>query len=212
MAADPTLRDNPGNLLEAMIAAADQPGSGIDDGQVAGNVLTMLLAGEDTTANTLAWMIHLLWRHPAVLARAVAEVRHVTDISTDHSAGVSADVSADVSTVASADANAAWQDRIFSQGVRMGLDRILGQMVARGGLGAGQDPSRLADACLSLLVPSAWRYLVVERGWTAAAFTSSRHALVDALAGERLARQGAPPTPEAVIGQRQQLAVMARLA
>ena len=27
-------------------------------------VLTMLLAGEDTTANTLAWMIHLLQRHP----------------------------------------------------------------------------------------------------------------------------------------------------
>ena len=51
-----------------MIAAADEPGSGIDDAQVAGNVLTMLLAGEDTTANTLAWMIHLLWRHPAALA------------------------------------------------------------------------------------------------------------------------------------------------
>ena len=83
MAADPTLRENPGNLLEAMIAAADQPDSGIDDGQVAGNVLTMLLAGEDTTANTLAWMIHLLWRHPAVLARAVAEVRGVTDGSTE---------------------------------------------------------------------------------------------------------------------------------
>jgi cytochrome P450 len=35
----------------------------------------MLLAGEDTTANTIAWMIHLLWRHPQALARAVAEVR-----------------------------------------------------------------------------------------------------------------------------------------
>ena len=75
--ANPGLRERPGNLLEAMIAAADQPGSGMDDHQVAGNVLTMLLAGEDTTANTLAWMIHLLWRHPAALARAVAEVREV---------------------------------------------------------------------------------------------------------------------------------------
>jgi cytochrome P450 len=65
----------PPNLLEAMIVAADEPGSGIDDRQVAGNVLTMLLAGEDTTANTLAWMIHLLWRHPAHLARATEEVR-----------------------------------------------------------------------------------------------------------------------------------------
>ncbi len=72
--------------VEAMIAAADQPDSGIDDGQVASNALTMLLAGEDTTANTLAWMIHLLWRHPAMLNRAVAEVREVTDVSADANA------------------------------------------------------------------------------------------------------------------------------
>ncbi|MDM0026187.1 cytochrome P450 [Variovorax saccharolyticus] len=77
MAADPTLRTQPRNLLEAMIAAADEPGSGITDQQVAGNVLTMLLAGEDTTANTIAWMIDLLWRHPEALQRATAEVRGV---------------------------------------------------------------------------------------------------------------------------------------
>lgn len=77
MARQPGLRAQPENLLEAMIAAADQPDSGIDDSQVAGNVLTMLLAGEDTTANTLAWMIHLLWLNPGALAKAVAEVRTV---------------------------------------------------------------------------------------------------------------------------------------
>jgi cytochrome P450 len=75
--ADPALRSAPRNLLEAMLVAADEPGSGIDDVQVAGNVLTMLLAGEDTTANTLAWLIDLLWRHPESLARATAEVRRV---------------------------------------------------------------------------------------------------------------------------------------
>ena len=77
MQADPTLREHPRNLLEAMLVAADEPGSGMDDKQVAGNVLIMLLAGEDTTANTLAWMIHLLWRHPAALAKATAEVQRV---------------------------------------------------------------------------------------------------------------------------------------
>ncbi len=77
MAADPALAAHPHNLLEAMIAAADQPDSGIDDAQVMGNVLTMLLAGEDTTANTLAWMIHLLWQNPDALARATEEVRRV---------------------------------------------------------------------------------------------------------------------------------------
>ena len=72
---DPERAKNPSNLLEAMIVAADEPESGIDDAQVAGNVLTMLLAGEDTTANTIAWMIYLLSRHPAALARAAEEVR-----------------------------------------------------------------------------------------------------------------------------------------
>jgi cytochrome P450 len=76
--ADPALREHPRNLLEAMLVAAEQEGSGIDDAQVAGNVLGMLLAGEDTTANSIAWMIHLLWRHPAALARATDEVRRVT--------------------------------------------------------------------------------------------------------------------------------------
>jgi cytochrome P450 len=77
MAAKPALHQDPSNLLEAMIAAADQADSGMDDEQVAGNVLTMLLAGEDTTANTLAWMIHLLWQNPQALQAATSEVRRV---------------------------------------------------------------------------------------------------------------------------------------
>lgn len=75
MRADPTLRTHPRNLLEAMINAADQPDSGVNDADVAGNVLTMLLAGEDTTANTLAWMLYLLTRNPSALERAQTEVR-----------------------------------------------------------------------------------------------------------------------------------------
>ena len=77
MDADPRLRSEPTNLIEAMLAARDTAGSGLDDGDVAGNVLTMLLAGEDTTANTLAWMIYLLSRHPAALEKARGEVRGV---------------------------------------------------------------------------------------------------------------------------------------
>jgi len=77
MDAEPARRAEPTNLIEAMIAARDTEGSGVDDGDVAGNVLTMLLAGEDTTANTLAWMIYLLGRNPQALERAKAEVRGV---------------------------------------------------------------------------------------------------------------------------------------
>jgi cytochrome P450 len=74
LGADPLRRTRPPNLLEAMIVAAEGE-SGVTDREVAGNVLTMLLAGEDTTANTLAWMIYLLQRHPDTLRRAQAEVR-----------------------------------------------------------------------------------------------------------------------------------------
>ncbi|MDE2566239.1 MAG: cytochrome P450, partial [Burkholderiales bacterium] len=77
LAADPALREQPRNLIEAMIVARDNPASGLSDRDVAGNVLTMLLAGEDTTAHTLAWMLYLLSRHPAALARARDEVRAV---------------------------------------------------------------------------------------------------------------------------------------
>jgi cytochrome P450 len=73
--ADPRLRSRPTNLIEAMIGARDTEASGLDDADVAGSVLTMLLAGEDTTANTLAWMIYLLGRHPGALERARDEVR-----------------------------------------------------------------------------------------------------------------------------------------
>ncbi|HEY8025668.1 MAG TPA: cytochrome P450 [Burkholderiaceae bacterium] len=77
MAAEPSRRQKPHNLLEAMIAAADEGDSGVDDIAVAGNVSTMLLAGEDTTANTIAWLLYLLRRHPAMLAKAKGEVNHV---------------------------------------------------------------------------------------------------------------------------------------
>ena len=77
MDADPSLRARPANLIEAMIAARDIEGSGLHDADVAGNVLTMLLAGEDTTANTLAWMIYLLSRHPEAMRRARDDVHAV---------------------------------------------------------------------------------------------------------------------------------------
>jgi cytochrome P450 len=64
-------------MLEALLVAADQPGSGMSDDDVAGNVFTMLLAGEDTTATSLSWMLDLLWRHPQALRRARDEVDRV---------------------------------------------------------------------------------------------------------------------------------------
>jgi len=77
LAAQPALRDKPTNLIEAMVAARDRDGSEVTDEDVSGNVLTMLLAGEDTTANTMAWMIWLLHRNPQATQRVVEEVHGV---------------------------------------------------------------------------------------------------------------------------------------
>jgi cytochrome P450 len=74
---EPARREQPPNLLEAMIVASEEGRTGIGDDQVSANVLTMLLAGEDTTANTLAWLLHLLHRHPAAMARARDEALRV---------------------------------------------------------------------------------------------------------------------------------------
>ncbi|MBA2961499.1 MULTISPECIES: cytochrome P450 [Ramlibacter] len=74
LADQPQLRERPRNLIQALLAARDRPGSGVNDEDVSGNVFTMLLAGEDTTASTLAWMIWLLFRHPREAAVVRAEV------------------------------------------------------------------------------------------------------------------------------------------
>lgn len=71
---EPTRRERPTDLLEAMLAARDADGSALTEEEVAGNVLTVLLAGEDTTANTLGWAIWLLHEHPDDWQALVAEV------------------------------------------------------------------------------------------------------------------------------------------
>ena len=60
-----------------MIVAADVPGSDVDDRDIAGNVFIALIAGEDTTANTLAWLLDFLHRHPEAMRRAREEVERV---------------------------------------------------------------------------------------------------------------------------------------
>ena len=72
--AEPARRQHPANLLQAMLCAAQEEGSGVDDNIVAGNVATMLLAGEDTTSGTLAWLLYLLHRNRAALRQAREEV------------------------------------------------------------------------------------------------------------------------------------------
>ncbi len=72
MAAQPQLRERPRNILQALLAARDEPGSEFSDDDVHGNVAVMLFAGEDTTANAMAWLLYHLAVEPAACARVRA--------------------------------------------------------------------------------------------------------------------------------------------
>jgi cytochrome P450 len=63
------------DLLSLLLAARDEDGGGaMDDRQVRDEVLTLFLAGHETTANALAWSWYLLASHPEAEARFHAEV------------------------------------------------------------------------------------------------------------------------------------------
>lgn len=72
--ADPARRERPENLLEALLVARDEAGDALDEAEIVGNVMTVLLAGEDTTANTLSWALYLLHRHRDAWDAMVADV------------------------------------------------------------------------------------------------------------------------------------------
>jgi cytochrome P450 len=61
--------DNPGNLLEAMLATANLADSGITDEIIAANVMTLLLAGEDTTAHSLSWATYFISQDKGLQSR-----------------------------------------------------------------------------------------------------------------------------------------------
>jgi cytochrome P450 len=77
MERDPSLHEQPTDLLEALIAARDDAGSGLSERDLVGNVLTVLLAGEDTTANTLGWTLYLLHTHREVWNELATEVDEI---------------------------------------------------------------------------------------------------------------------------------------
>lgn len=77
MAADPGLAERPENFLQAMLAARDEAGRPFSDDQIFGNAMQMLLAGEDTTAYTLAWAVHHMLDVPQETRALRAEIDEV---------------------------------------------------------------------------------------------------------------------------------------
>ena len=70
---DPELATRP-DVLALMVQATHQDGSPMTDAEIRDELVTMLVAGHETTANTLAWAVERLRRHPELLERLVAEV------------------------------------------------------------------------------------------------------------------------------------------
>jgi cytochrome P450 len=77
--ADRRSRGEPGDdLLGMLLEATDDAGRpGMTDQQLRDELMTLILAGHETTANALSWTFYLLSRHPEVEARLVRELREV---------------------------------------------------------------------------------------------------------------------------------------
>lgn len=66
-----------GDLLSMLLHTQYEDGSQITDQQVRDEVMTILLAGHDTTALAMTWMLYLLSQHPEVEAKLVIELQTV---------------------------------------------------------------------------------------------------------------------------------------
>jgi cytochrome P450 len=63
------------DLLSLLLAAHDDDGGRMSDKQVRDEIVTLFIAGHETTATALAWALYLLARSPEAYARARAEAR-----------------------------------------------------------------------------------------------------------------------------------------
>jgi len=63
-----------GDLLAMLLAARDDGGEPMSEQQLRDEMLTIFVAGHETTANALTWTWHLLAENPAVEAKLLAEI------------------------------------------------------------------------------------------------------------------------------------------
>lgn len=73
---NPSQKENPANFLESLLVQQETE-QNFTDKEIYGNIFTLLLAGEDTTSNSISWMIFYLLQYPAVLEKITAEANEV---------------------------------------------------------------------------------------------------------------------------------------
>ena len=62
------------DVLSMLLCARDEEGEPMTDGELRDELLTLLVAGHETTATALAWAFELLMRNPGVATRTDAEL------------------------------------------------------------------------------------------------------------------------------------------
>src|SRR5688572_10957998 len=58
------------DICSLLVQAVFEDGTGMSDGEIRDQLMTLLMAGHETTATGLAWTLDLLIRHPDVLEQA----------------------------------------------------------------------------------------------------------------------------------------------
>jgi cytochrome P450 family 135 len=62
------------DVLSLLLQARDEQGNAMTDAEVRDELVTLLFAGHETTATSLAWAFELLTHHPGALSRLIAEL------------------------------------------------------------------------------------------------------------------------------------------
>ena len=65
------------DIMAMLVAARDEDGQPMSDQEIRDELVTMLVAGHESTATWLSWVVYRLLQNPDVLARAQAEVASV---------------------------------------------------------------------------------------------------------------------------------------
>jgi len=63
------------DILTLLLSARDEDGNPLSDRELRDELITILLAGHETTATSIGWAFERLLRHPPALRRLVAEVK-----------------------------------------------------------------------------------------------------------------------------------------
>jgi cytochrome P450 family 135 len=72
--ADPSAAERD-DILSLLLSARDEEGQPLTDAELRDELMTLLLAGHETTATALSWTLERIVRHPDVLERLVEEQR-----------------------------------------------------------------------------------------------------------------------------------------